>query len=216
MSEIINPSLSFTYWDFAVGSDRTNRVSYPTENWSIPAGHSIVNVYYQFDYSANLGIYYNFPYINAERNYGTESVAGSWKTEVVNVPIECWEGTHSGSQSSFRIGFRATTGSGKTSGAKRIRNIVLYIEYQSDAVPSTVSVMRVNIGDPQEVTLTNESSSVSHKVKWTYGSIESQEFNLNAAQRNVSWAVPPEAIPAVAALAPNNSTTIEGSVTVTT
>lgn len=221
MSETINPSLSFTYWDFAVGSDRTNRVSYPTENWSIPAGHSIVNVYYQFDYSANLGIYYNFPYINAEQNYDTESVAGSWKTEVVNVPIECWEGTHSGSQSSFRIGFRATTGSGKTSGAKRIRNLALYIEYQSDAVPSTVSVMRVNIGDPQEVTLTNESSSVCHRVWWEFKSggttvLQSSVFQLDAATRSVSWAVPSGSIATVCALAPANSSTVEGTVWVET
>lgn len=220
MADYIRPALSQDYWTFPAGSGDASRMLYPTEAWTIPSNNEIVNVYYDFDYSASTGLYYNFPGLGTRVDmYLAKTSSGKWTHAQVGVPQSLWNGTpQTGLTSALRIGFSATKkNSGSTSGTKKMMdNLVLTIEYQPSVDPSTVSIDQVNVGATQTVTLTNPSPAASHRVKWTYGSVESQEFSLNASQRTVSWAVPSASIATVSALAPANSKTITGSVSVTT
>lgn len=149
------------------------------------------------------------------------AVTVDWKPYIIQVPPICWAGVRYGNTSSFRIGFRATSGTGTTSAAKHIRNIVLTIEYQAIVSPSSVTVERVDVGEQQVVTLENEWADACHKVQWKFLSgqtvvLQSEEFTLDAATRSVSWGVPSASIPTVCALAASDSTTITGIVSVKT
>lgn len=137
---------------------------------------------------------------------GNYSGSGSG-AKVIDIKTSAWQGMDS---DTVQLRF-----SRPQSNAQSYSNIRLILTYESVATQSTVVVATAEVGEPQQVTLTNEDATVTHRVRWTYGSVDSGWKTYGAASRSVAWAVPSASVNTLIQANPSSGT-IAGTVQVET
>lgn len=155
--------------------------------------------------------YYKIKYIYDSAGYTSGSYTGYKNQDTVEISLAA-------AVTEGRTGGLLTATLQRQSRYRAIyRDIYLVIEVEelTVEVESTALIGEAAVGELQSVTLINDSDTVTHTVRWQYGTADSGVKAYGAANRTVAWAVPADQVEALIRAYPD-SDTIPGTVTVET